>query len=298
MVPRPRRYRGFAYAFTPLYSAFIPQPLGLSQESPFSLSAEWLAMIVLSFVGPNFVYNGPSVVTLPGIHRELPQCLICDCQRILLHAFPSGWSLHCHCVAQRCKYTACMLVDSDSCLCLAGISIWTWWCMRHYATLQTCTALVLRLHDADACLCCSSLLASCSVPFPEIRNDVQNFVEVVQIPLRWNWIQQRCLTVRSPKCCGAKIGVAYDLKFDVKGMSSELLLMMGSRFPVLEMNQLNSCKLDLPLIAESAVGTDHKVKSSYDWRMLAECCPPKCSRQLLGVSSVGITHFPMCISFL
>ncbi|KAH3763277.1 hypothetical protein Pelo_4879 [Pelomyxa schiedti] len=27
--------------------------------------------------------------------------------------------------------------------------------------------------------------------------------------------------------------------------------------------------------------------------MLAECCPPKCSRQLLGVSSVGITHFPM-----
>ncbi|KAH3763276.1 hypothetical protein Pelo_4877 [Pelomyxa schiedti] len=29
------------------------------------------------------------VVTLPGMHRELLQCLICDCQRILLHAFLS-----------------------------------------------------------------------------------------------------------------------------------------------------------------------------------------------------------------
>ncbi|KAH3763912.1 hypothetical protein Pelo_4234 [Pelomyxa schiedti] len=117
-------------------------------------------------------------------------------------------------------------IDSDSCLCLAGISIWTWWCARHYATVQTCTVSVLRLlHDADACLCCvhwasikhcvfqliSQLCSNpagfklayqlfsalsgifvmvtiprCLIQLQKIRNDV----EVVLIPLRWNWIRR------------------------------------------------------------------------------------------------------------
>ncbi|KAH3763909.1 hypothetical protein Pelo_4231 [Pelomyxa schiedti] len=101
--------------------------------------------------------------------------------------------------------------------------------LHYYATVQTCTVSVLRLlHDADACLCCvhwasimhcvsqlisqlhsnpagfklacqlfcalSSILVitipKSLIQLQEIRNDVQNFVEVVLIPLRWNWIRR------------------------------------------------------------------------------------------------------------